>query len=274
MHFQMPYIKRTAAARLLDIIERFSSPDSPFAFDYYAGIRLHDLATGRNADATRATDAQSAHSDTSSSVLSDISIASDAANLPDVVRPSDGSSFAKYAHGLLESELSRLLATQSWRLSAANVDYSLCETYPAYVVCPAVLNDAQLRQYAAYYVNGRLPVWCWSHPYTSCALLRGSVAADPAGASAAVSAGPSDPMREALVATCGDRMVDADLRSLPSRRAIRSSRMRLEELISKGTLALPAHPRGARGGRRAHGAVVCSHAGGQRFAGCALAVLA
>lgn len=47
------------------------------------------------------------------------------------------------------------------RLSAANVDYSLCPTYPANLIVPSETNESELAKVAKGFVEHRLPVVVW-----------------------------------------------------------------------------------------------------------------
>uniref|UniRef100_A0A0P5TBM6 SET domain binding factor n=1 Tax=Daphnia magna TaxID=35525 RepID=A0A0P5TBM6_9CRUS len=64
--------------------------------------------------------------------------------------------------------------SDSFRISTANSNYSLCRTYPALVVVPAHLSDDSLARVARCYRHGRLPVITWRHPRTKGLLLRGA----------------------------------------------------------------------------------------------------
>merc|ERR1719424_1815081 len=48
-----------------------------------------------------------------------------------------------------------------WRLSPLNADYGLCSSYPARVVLPRKLSDADIRAVAGFRKRGRLPAMSW-----------------------------------------------------------------------------------------------------------------
>jgi len=50
-----------------------------------------------------------------------------------------------------------------WRVSDVNSDYGMCNTYPAQLIVPASITDAQLKASAAFRSRGRLPVLTYQH---------------------------------------------------------------------------------------------------------------
>ena len=54
----------------------------------------------------------------------------------------------------------------SFRISTANSNYSLCRTYPALLVVPSHFSDESLGRVARCYRHGRFPVITWRHPRT------------------------------------------------------------------------------------------------------------
>lgn len=62
-----------------------------------------------------------------------------------------------------ELEFSKLLATDEWRLTTVNKDYSVCETYGATVVVPKSVTDTIILQSAAFRDGGRFPVLSYRH---------------------------------------------------------------------------------------------------------------
>lgn len=76
-----------------------------------------------------------------------------------------------------DREIKRTGASE-WRVCAINERYSICTSLPEYIVVPASLADQDLRHYAMYFAEQRLPVWCWNHPNGS-ALVRMSNIVDP-----------------------------------------------------------------------------------------------
>lgn len=67
-----------------------------------------------------------------------------------------------------EIEFSKLLATDEWRLSTVNKDYSVCPTYPAVLVVPSTITDDDIIQSATFRDGGRLPIVCYRHENGVC----------------------------------------------------------------------------------------------------------
>ena len=68
-------------------------------------------------------------------------------------------------------ELSRLNIGQEWRVAEVNADFQTCPTLPSLLVCPASISDADINRMSLLYNDGRIPIWCWSHPQTGVPLL-------------------------------------------------------------------------------------------------------
>uniref|UniRef100_L7M0Y8 phosphatidylinositol-3,5-bisphosphate 3-phosphatase n=1 Tax=Rhipicephalus pulchellus TaxID=72859 RepID=L7M0Y8_RHIPC len=64
------------------------------------------------------------------------------------------------------------LPTESWRLSRANENYQLCDTYPAILVVPAAADDSLLEAVASFRSRGRIPVLSWIHPEGQATITR------------------------------------------------------------------------------------------------------
>ncbi|XP_072320693.1 myotubularin-related protein 10 isoform X2 [Eucyclogobius newberryi] len=76
-----------------------------------------------------------------------------------------------------DREIKRTGAAE-WRVCCINERYGISQSLPEYTVVPASLADQDLKQFAMYFTNGRIPLWCWNHPNGS-ALVRMSNIADP-----------------------------------------------------------------------------------------------
>lgn len=76
-----------------------------------------------------------------------------------------------------DREIKRTGATE-WRVCSINERYGVSQSLPEYIVVPASLADQDLRQFAMFYSDCRIPLWCWNHPNGS-ALVRMSIVADP-----------------------------------------------------------------------------------------------
>lgn len=65
-------------------------------------------------------------------------------------------------------------ATNGFRISSANSNYSLCRTYPALLVAPLDISDAALTHLGRCYKSQRIPVPTWRHT-NGALLIRGSL---------------------------------------------------------------------------------------------------
>lgn len=74
---------------------------------------------------------------------------------------------------------------EKWRLTTANFEYRLCDSYPRMVVVPADANDALLRSAASARGKSRLPVLTYYYRTRGSALLRCSQPKSSGGADAA-----------------------------------------------------------------------------------------
>lgn len=62
-----------------------------------------------------------------------------------------------------ELEFGKLLATDEWRLSSVNKDYTVCPTYGNKLVVPKVISDEEIIQSAAFRDGGRFPLLSYRH---------------------------------------------------------------------------------------------------------------
>lgn len=62
-----------------------------------------------------------------------------------------------------ESEFAKLLATDEWRVTHINKDYSVCPTYGASLVVPKSITDEEIIQSAAFRDGGRFPLLSYRH---------------------------------------------------------------------------------------------------------------
>ncbi|XP_029000477.1 myotubularin-related protein 10 isoform X2 [Betta splendens] len=76
-----------------------------------------------------------------------------------------------------DREIKRTSASE-WRVCAINTDYTISSSLPEYIVVPVSLADQDLKQHAIYFMDNRIPLWCWSHPNGS-ALVRMASVCDP-----------------------------------------------------------------------------------------------
>lgn len=64
------------------------------------------------------------------------------------------------------------LPTESWRVSRANENYQLCDTYPAILVVPSAADDSLLEAVASFRSRARIPVLSWIHPEGQATITR------------------------------------------------------------------------------------------------------
>eukprot|EP01138_Halocafeteria_seosinensis_P008674 gb/GECG01008866.1/.p1 GENE.gb/GECG01008866.1/~~gb/GECG01008866.1/.p1 ORF type:complete len:1419 (+),score=156.48 gb/GECG01008866.1/:1-4257(+) len=64
------------------------------------------------------------------------------------------------------------ISPRFWRLSYANRNYGICESYPPLLMVPSTVKDDDIRGSAQFRSRGRLPVLTWHHPANGAAILR------------------------------------------------------------------------------------------------------
>ncbi|KAH9587077.1 Myotubularin- protein 2 [Schistosoma haematobium] len=64
--------------------------------------------------------------------------------------------------------------TNGWRITKINMDYRLCDTYPAILAVPWEVTDELLVACAPHRSRGRIPVLSWLHPESKASLTRAS----------------------------------------------------------------------------------------------------
>ncbi|XP_019624000.1 PREDICTED: myotubularin-related protein 10-B-like isoform X1 [Branchiostoma belcheri] len=62
-----------------------------------------------------------------------------------------------------ERELSRVHPA-GWRVSFANTNFKMSDTLPEQFIVPSSLSDHDLNNSSPHFVDGRVPLWSWSHP--------------------------------------------------------------------------------------------------------------
>lgn len=62
-----------------------------------------------------------------------------------------------------EMEFAKLLATDEWRVTHINRDFSVCPTYGAKLVVPKSITDEEIAQSAAFRDGGRFPLLSYRH---------------------------------------------------------------------------------------------------------------
>uniref|UniRef100_H3CN44 Myotubularin related protein 11 n=1 Tax=Tetraodon nigroviridis TaxID=99883 RepID=H3CN44_TETNG len=65
-----------------------------------------------------------------------------------------------------EQELDRCGAT-GWRVSSVNDRFEMSTSLPRFVVVPQKVLDTELKKSFAHFNEGRIPRWCWRHPWGS-----------------------------------------------------------------------------------------------------------
>ncbi|XP_076829831.1 myotubularin [Brachyhypopomus gauderio] len=64
------------------------------------------------------------------------------------------------------------LPNERWRISFANENYELCDTYPMHLVVPFKATDEDLRRVATFRSRGRIPVLSWIHRENQAVITR------------------------------------------------------------------------------------------------------
>ncbi|XP_067341725.1 myotubularin-related protein 10 isoform X2 [Channa argus] len=65
-----------------------------------------------------------------------------------------------------------------WRVCTINENYAISQSLPEFIVVPVSLADQDLKQYSLFFIDNRIPYWCWNHP-NGCALVRMANISDP-----------------------------------------------------------------------------------------------
>lgn len=73
----------------------------------------------------------------------------------------------------LETEFTKLLASDEWRISNVNKDYSVCPTYSATLIVPKAIDDETIAASASFREGGRFPILSYRHE-NGAVLLRSS----------------------------------------------------------------------------------------------------
>ena len=64
------------------------------------------------------------------------------------------------------------LPNESWRISAINDRWEICDTYPKYLGVPKLVSDDELREVAKFRSRQRLPALSWMHPESQATICR------------------------------------------------------------------------------------------------------
>ncbi|XP_069068507.1 myotubularin [Pleurodeles waltl] len=64
------------------------------------------------------------------------------------------------------------LPSLKWRITFANDNYELCDTYPSLLVVPYNTNEEDLRRVAVFRSRNRIPVLSWIHPENQSVIMR------------------------------------------------------------------------------------------------------
>lgn len=80
------------------------------------------------------------------------------------------------SNGLLTSptKQNQQQSNKEFRISMVNLNYSVTQSYPAFVVVPANLNDESIRKLSKCYKLQRFPAIIWRHPKKKTLLIRAS----------------------------------------------------------------------------------------------------
>ncbi|XP_032513916.2 myotubularin-related protein 9 [Danaus plexippus] len=63
----------------------------------------------------------------------------------------------------IEGEFTKVIATEEWRISRVNQNYTVCQSYPKAVVVPKCIDDETLAAAATFRQGGRFPVLSYRH---------------------------------------------------------------------------------------------------------------
>ncbi|CAH2068928.1 unnamed protein product, partial [Iphiclides podalirius] len=72
----------------------------------------------------------------------------------------------------IEGEFTKVLATEEWRVSRVNQNYTVCPSYAKAVVVPKSIDDETLAAAASFRQGGRFPVLSYRHNNSAAVLLR------------------------------------------------------------------------------------------------------
>ncbi|KAK3567713.1 hypothetical protein QTP86_022674, partial [Hemibagrus guttatus] len=64
------------------------------------------------------------------------------------------------------------LPNESWTISKININYDVCDTYPALLVIPTSIKEDELKRVAAFRAKHRIPVLSWIHPESQATIVR------------------------------------------------------------------------------------------------------
>lgn len=62
-----------------------------------------------------------------------------------------------------ESEFTKLIASEEWRISIVNKNYSICDSYSTTLIVPKVIDDDVIVASASFRQGGRFPVFSYKH---------------------------------------------------------------------------------------------------------------
>lgn len=63
----------------------------------------------------------------------------------------------------IEGEFTKVLATEEWRISRVNQNYTVCSSYGKAVIVPKSIDDSTLTVAATFRQGGRFPVLSYRH---------------------------------------------------------------------------------------------------------------
>ncbi|XP_051564332.1 myotubularin-related protein 1-like isoform X1 [Myxocyprinus asiaticus] len=64
------------------------------------------------------------------------------------------------------------LPNESWTINKSNINYEVCNTYPALFVTPTSIKDDEIKRMASFRAKHRIPVLSWIHPETQATIVR------------------------------------------------------------------------------------------------------
>eukprot|EP01114_Cavostelium_apophysatum_P024511 TRINITY_DN9616_c0_g1_i1.p1 TRINITY_DN9616_c0_g1~~TRINITY_DN9616_c0_g1_i1.p1 ORF type:complete len:619 (+),score=165.04 TRINITY_DN9616_c0_g1_i1:39-1895(+) len=78
--------------------------------------------------------------------------------------------FEEYFDRMFRSDME----SSGWKITTANNDYVLCDTYPRVLVVPSSISDETLEKVAEFRSKGRIPILCWKNPTNAATITRSS----------------------------------------------------------------------------------------------------
>ena len=119
-------------------------------------------------------------------------------------------SHSSTSNGLLTSPTKQSQSGKEFRISMVNMNYNVSQSYPAFVVVPANLNDESIKKLSKCYKSQRFPAITWRHPKKKTLLIRASAFHSKSVISMFKSHGPSSNMSANLANISSGNQLDSN----------------------------------------------------------------